>query len=508
MNVGFKALEERYSLRLAQPLRIESSVGTLRSRQEFPTEIREQYPPRYAPSDDLPGHLEFGINHEELHLEFLSRLFQACGPHPIEEWCLRERYGKAARRAGFLYEWLTGKHLDVPDLENGGYIDAVPKDRYLTRTRAARNRRWRVNDNLPGTPAFCPVVRRTAALQEALTFSPSEALRSLDKRFGGDILLRSAGWLTMKESRASFLIEHEEDRSDRIRRFADAMSRHCGKLERPLSPSALRILQASILGRDALGLGIRQSPVFVGQTTLTDEIVHYVAPPSEHLSELLAALEEVEICTRGAESLLRAAVLSFAFVYLHPLRDGNGRIHRFLLNDILLRDGILADGAILPLSASIADSAEWRMRYEKTLETFSRPFMDRYGEACRFGETFRATDGTLTNFSFEADDEALPAWRYPDLTAHALFTAYLVRHTLSEMAEEVQLLQRFQVATRRIKEIVEMPDTDATRIIRSLRENAGRVSGKLVGEYPCLEDAALATRMAKTVREAFEEISP
>ena len=151
---------------------------------------------------------------------------------------------------------------------------------------------------------------------------------------------------------------------------------------------------------------------------------------------------------------------------------------------------------------------DWRVAYERTLEAFSRPFMDRYGAAYRFGETVRAADGTLTNFRFEAEEEALPAWRYPDLTAHALFTARLVRHTLSVgMPEEAQLLQRFQIATQRIKDVIEMPDQDASRIIRSLRENAGQVSNKLAGEYPCLEDDALAARLAEAVRTAFEVVA-
>ena len=43
---------------------------------------------------------------------------------------------------------------------------------------------------------------------------------------------------------------------------------------------------------------------------------------------------------------MRAAVLSFAFVYIHPLADGNGRVHRFLVNDLLYRDGILSEPMI------------------------------------------------------------------------------------------------------------------------------------------------------------------
>ncbi|MFN2937382.1 cell filamentation protein Fic, partial [Escherichia coli] len=81
-----------------------------------------------------------------------------------------------ARRTGFLYEWLTGHQLGVPDVDNGGYIEAISSDQYLTRTDATRVRRWRINNNLPGTVDFCPIVRRTPAVQEALQFDLGAAL--------------------------------------------------------------------------------------------------------------------------------------------------------------------------------------------------------------------------------------------------------------------------------------------------------------------------------------------
>ena len=45
--------------------------------------------------------------------------------------------------------------------------------------------------------------------------------------------------------------------------------------------------------------------------------------------------------TAGLPSQARATLTSVGFVYLHPMTDGNGRISRFLINDILRRDGAL-----------------------------------------------------------------------------------------------------------------------------------------------------------------------
>ena len=506
MQAGFKTLAQRYGIALAQPLRVESMIGAVRASRDTGEHIENRYPPSYRPAEDFAGHFEFGLKYEEIHLEFFARLFAATGPAPIEAWCRQAPFGQYARRTGFLYEWLTGLRLDVPDVGNGGYCDAISARDYLVRTEPRRIRRWRVNDNLPGTPDFCPMIRRTPAVQEALQFDLAAALNDLDRTFGADILLRTASWLTLKESRASFLIEKEAHQADRIERFAHVIARYCGHIDDPLSDRSLQTLQAGILGSDAIGLGLRRSPVFVGQATMHEDIVHYIAPPFEEVPQLLGGLKAFEAATRGADPLIRAAALAFGFVYIHPMRDGNGRLHRFLINDTLIRDGAVPDGVILPVSATITGSIDFRAGYDRTLDVFSKPFMQRYAGLYRFGQTTTYEDGTRSNFIFDDDGDACFAWRYPDLTAHVLYTARAIAHTVrTEMADEARVLVIFQRAQEQLKDVLEMPDQDANRIIRSLKENGWQVSGKLKKTYPQLEDTARAERVVDAVRSAFED---
>src|SRR3546814_8578714 len=110
----------------------------------------------------------------------------------------------------------------------------------------------------------------------------------------------------------------------------------------PLSENALATLQAEIVGLSLTErFGLRRSPVFVGEESLRAPVVHYIAPHWDDVPELIAGLEQFSAKTAGAkaDSIARAAVLSFGFVYIHPLADGNGRISRFLINDTLRRDG-------------------------------------------------------------------------------------------------------------------------------------------------------------------------
>ena len=64
-------------------------------------------------------------------------------------------------------------------------------------------------------------------------------------------------------------------------------------------------------------------------------------------------------------------MLAFGFVYIHPLADGNGRVHRFLFNDILRRDGVLPESVILPISSVIAESSSEQQRYAQLLDDVS-----------------------------------------------------------------------------------------------------------------------------------------
>lgn len=509
MEVGFKALQTQYGIRLAQVLRVESAIGKSRSQVATNGLVRQVYPARYVPEDSFAGHFAFGLKYEEIHLEFFKRLFDALPPEVIEAWCRSEPFGQYARKTGFLYEWLTGCKLDVPDMSGGSYLDLLPPGNYLTRSVPERNSRWRIRNNLPGTPEFCPLVRRTPELQQALAFDLSRALQELDSQFGPDVLLRTASWLTFKESRASFLIEKEADQADRIARFAHVIAQHSGRLPEPLGPRGLQTLQQGILGDRALRLGVRQSPVFVGQSTLREDVVHYIAPHFDDVPGMLSGLRVLEQYTRGQHAMVRAAVLAFGFVYIHPMADGNGRIHRFLINDVLQRDGAIPEGVILPVSATITNSREFARGYDQALDVFSRPFMQRYAGHYAFAAISKYADGISSNFAFDAYADALAAWRYPDLTQQVVYTAQVIAHTVEhEMAEEARVLLTFQRAQQRIKDVMEMPDADSARLIRAIKENGWKISGKLRQEYPQLKDQMLALRLIEAIRSAFDNREP
>jgi hypothetical protein len=502
--IGYRWLADRYGVSTVQALRTDSAIARSRATVREDGYVHERYPPTARPAETLAGHLTFALKHEGVHLEFLSRLFETAPAAELEAWVAAEPTGQYARRAGFFYEYLTGRQLDFPGVIAGNYVTALDSATCLTASQPVNNQRWRVRDNLPGSRHYCPTVLRTARVRQAEQYDCAQHLAHLEVEFGADVLQRSAVWLTIKESRASFAIEHEEQHVDRVRRFAAAMERWCGRHDDPLSEAALGELQAQILGPRATRYGVRRSPVFVGEMDGFTEVVHYIAPHWDDAPQLLSGLRDCARQTTGASPLVRAALLSFGFVYIHPMSDGNGRISRFLVNDVLRRDGAVPEPFILPVSATITSSVISRRGYDQVLERFSRPLMRRYADAWRFGAEQIAEDGVHFNLQFDAYQDALPAWRYPDMTDHAEYLAEVVRVTIElEMRKEAAYLRSLRLARDRVKQVIEGPDGDIDRIIRSVRDNGGKISNKLLKEIPALADESLAAEVAAAIQAAF-----
>lgn len=504
--IGYQWLAERFDVSPVQGFRTTSAIARSRTVVRESGHVHQTYPAAARPADTLAGHLGFALKHEGIHLEFLARLFEVAPGADLESWVANEPTGQYARRACFFYETLTGRRLAFPGVKAGNYVTALNADHFLTATRAVNNPRWRVRDNLPGTRDYCPMVLRTPRVLAAERYDCAQRLAELEAEFGTEVLQRSAVWFTIKESRASFAIEHEEQHVDRVRRFAAVMEQRCGQGDEPLTEESLGELQAQILGPRATRYGLRRSPVFVGEVDGFTEAVHYIAPHWDDTPGLLSGLRNFAARTVGGCALTRAAVLSFGFVYVHPMSDGNGRISRFLVNDGLRRDNAVPAPFILPLSATITDSVANRRGYDEVLEIFSQPLMRKYAQAWRFGPERLAEDGVRYNLQFDAYRDALPAWRYPDLTDHVEYLAEIVRATIeAEMRKEAGYLRNLRVARERLKRVIEGSDNELDRIIQSVRESSGKLSNKLLREFPLLADEDLAGEVVAAVQGAFTQ---
>jgi Fic/DOC family len=509
--IGGAWLATNYGIDLVMPLQMLSRIGGRRSTQVLKGITTEVYVEKMRPSATLRAHLTFHLKHESLHLELLAQLFKKIDPRELADWIEDEPSGQYAKRAGFLYEFLTGQVLEVDAEVNGGYVDVIDATKLVAATpeHSVPNRRWRVRDNLPGTRAFCPMIQKTDDSVKAMALDVAGLLGDLAFEFGEDLLMRSAVWMTMCESKSSFAIEGEADQSDRIQRFADVLSRRTGQGSWPLNQTALAELQSEILGKRTTlqHFGIRQSPVFVGEVTRFQDVVHYIAPPADDVTEMLQGLVTFLDRTQGQSSVMRSAVAAFGFVYIHPLADGNGRVHRFLINDILRRDGVVKAPLILPVSSLITSDQIERHAYDRILDVISRPLMQSLAGLYEFAAVQTIyPDGIRSNFVFHGNAIASPTWRVPDLTQHVIYLSQVLDRTIREdMRAESFFIRNHAQARAAIKDIVEMPDMQVDRIIRSAQTNHGKLSNVLAKEMPILAQDGIWDAIVMAVEIAFQE---
>ena len=161
---GYAALMGRYELRVPLPMRLAATAA-----RHNPNSTPEWLllTPRHQPAPTLGGNLKFALKYEGLDLIVLSALFRAVEAPELEALIRATPTGSFARRVWFLYEWLTGINLDLEDCGKVRYVPIVREEQQFALSQSTKSPRHNILNNLPGTPAFCPMVKRTRALAQA-----------------------------------------------------------------------------------------------------------------------------------------------------------------------------------------------------------------------------------------------------------------------------------------------------------------------------------------------------
>jgi hypothetical protein len=461
--LGTSWLLERYGLGTVMAAH-RSRLGGRRQRVIQPDgTVEDVFTRNYEPGDHPLDHVEFTFKYENLSLDLLAQVFRRIPPAEVDRHIAAAPSSKYRRRIGFLYEYLTPQRLATK--VSGNFVPVLDPRRYFT-GKPRRETRWRVLDNLPGTAELCPLIRRTPAIEAKLRRDWPSEVRRLTQGTDARLWHRAVNYLYLKETKASFAIEREEVTPDRGRRFVAVLARSgTVKPELLLDERRLAELQNVIVDPRYAEQGFRTQQNFVGQTLPNfQEKVHYVCPPPQLLATLMAGLRSFLVRSNELPPPVRAAVVSFGFVYVHPFLDGNGRLHRLLLHEILAADGYTAAGVVLPFSAAmLRDSTA----YDRVLETVSgavnarvRYHLDRHHAL------------VIDNV-----EQAEGVWRYPDLTPHVEYVLGLIEATVTrDLPDELETLGRIDRLTTAIREIVDLPDSKLSLLLTLLLQNRGRVS--------------------------------
>jgi len=427
--------------------------------------IEEVYPVKYWPGESVGDHLEFALKYDGTNLALLTSLFQKVDEKKILEYIRSKPTGKYARRLWFFYEFLTGRELPLVDITQGNYIDLLDPSEYYTITAARLVRRQRIYDNLLGDSKFCPMVRRTELLRNFEGASLPTRTEQLVATYSPELLRRALGYLYNKETKSSFEIEHIKANSTRIELFVALLQ--LAEQEDFCSKKQLIELQNRIVDSRFRDVNYRLSQNYVGETVAwQQERIHFVSPKPEDLLDLMEGLivAHHRMEEGSVAAVIHAATIAYGFVFLHPFEDGNGRIHRFLIHNILARRGFTPKGIMFPISAFMLNNPA---DYDASLEVFSQKLMP------------------LLEYSFDEEgrmtvhNESAKWYQYIDMTAQAEALFSFIERTIEvELASELTFLANYDKTKRAIQEIVDMPDKKIDLFIRFCLQNKGRLSGQ------------------------------
>jgi hypothetical protein len=463
-SIGSTWLKQNYKLSNIK-LSHESFLGT-RSKVEVSQDgtVTETFQRRnYAIKADNPiSHFEFALKYDDVQMNFFQAVLKSIPAKDIVEFIKSQPNFKYSRKIGFWYEFLTKERLPIEDRPVINYVDLIDSTRYFTGINV-KNSRWRINNNLLGEVGFCPTIKRTEAISKVLALDFSETLNKISKNYSPETLKRANNYLYRKETRSSYQIEKEEPSPERIERFVSLMN-NAGKIDigELLSEESLVKLQNQIVDPRFAATSFRDFQNYIGQTTWNyDEIIYYVCPPPEFLSELMKELSNTAIKMEGVYPIVRAAAIAFGFVFIHPFEDGNGRIHRFLIHDFLSRDNFLPSGMIIPVSAHMVNNMK---EYDDALEAYSKPLM------------------YIVKYTKKEEQELLVLnasevegyYRFPDLTAQTEYLCKVIETAVShDLPNELNFLQNYDEAKRLMKQRVDMPDKLIDLFIRFTHQNNG-----------------------------------
>ncbi|WP_010664233.1 Fic family protein [Marinilabilia salmonicolor] len=434
---------------------------------------------RHLPENNLYSHLIFAIKYEGINLLFFKKLFQKISSSEVISIISREPTGQYSRKIWFLYEWLMMNLLDVPDIQQGNYVNLLDEKKQFV-TRGVRSKRHRIINNLPGTRDFCPLVFKTEKLINYCSSALSEQQDKRLSRVGKDLLQRASAFLLLKDSKASFSIEGESPKSKRAARWGNAIGQ--AGANALSKDELLRLQQMVIENTRFVMLGFRREGGFVGEhDRLTGEPVpEHISARWQDLEQLMSGLiatgyllEEEEI-----DAVVAAAIVAFGFVFIHPFQDGNGRIHRYLIHHILARKGFTKQGVIFPVSTSILDHIT---DYRNILQQYSHPLLD-------FIDWEQTADNNVT-----VQNETIDFYRYFDATPQAEFLYDCVADTIFNIIpQEVKYLAQYDRFKHFLDDEFEMPDKTVALLVRFLEQNEGKLSKRAKDkEFSDLSDSEI-----------------
>ena len=446
--------------------------------------------------------IETAINYQGVRLAYLVPIFEKLDESGLEEYILEKPQAIGRRCIWFLYEWLMSKELSIENSQ-ANYSELLDTKFYFTSANGVKNSRTRIINNCLGNKDFCPMIRKTPEVIEWASKNLVEVaqaeLTQMHGSVNSELLGRSVEYLYTKETKSSTEIEKETPPEDKMRKFYRVL-KTSGTIN--LSKRRLLDVQNEIVRSDKKDEDYRQEEIYVGETRVTwqdgyEENIHFIGPKYTHIPSMMNGLLEMHrslLLDNSLPPMMHAAILSFGFVYIHPFSDGNGRVHRYLIHDVLKSRIKTEQDFIIPVSATIQQKPG---EYNDVLEKISKPVM------------------ALINYDLDEKDHSITInndidylYRYPDFTDHVLFLYKMMEASISkDLMQEVMYIVKFDVVKKAIEKLYDVPNKELNLFIQLALQNNGKIGKKKRKRFGAWINEASLQALEEIICNVLEDVN-
>lgn len=461
--VGYEHLRQRLSLPVF-PIERPAVVRPITRIQELAGELA--VPAHVAPQNgDTVDHLLFALKHEGTNLPLIAAACAHIAPQRLLQALRATPSGGYIRKLCYLWERFSQQELSgLPAGVGGVAVPLFDPALYLVSRAVQRDRKWRVDFNGLGNWRFCPSVRRTAEIEQLLQLDIVGRIGAFLDTIEPALLDRALAWAYLDETRSSYEIEREPPSDDKAAAFVSLLQQ--AHERRPLSEDYLVELQNAAVSNPLLrAVAFRHEQNHLKGPARGAPGVTYVPPPPALLDTILDGLMQAADPARqpDVDPLVRAALISFGFVFAHPFMDGNGRLSRFLVHYTLCQTGALERGHILPISAAMK---RHEADYLRALQSFSKQARQLWGVTW--------IDADRYIFEPRFDPRVYIYW---DATRCVEFTLRMARLALEEdLASEVQFLAGYDKVVEVVDRRYDLVGSTLATLILSCHQNGGVLS--------------------------------
>lgn len=457
--IGYEFLQSQIPLVLP-PLERPARVKPVTRVEDMPDLLA--VPRHVAPqTNDILEHVQFALKHEGIHLAILHEAMKLVPAQAMVDALQAQPQGAYLRRAAFVWEKAHDQALPFPQATAGNYLDFFDGQEYYTGQVWEKNQKFRVNFNGIGPYTFCPAMRRDAALEQQGADVLAQLHAWATHPGNAEILDRVMGWAYLSETRDSYAIENEAPSPDKEQAFLQAMKHLQDKT--PLTEDYLVQLQNTVIStpiKAEVQFRVHQNWLQRGgQGALA---VRYVPPPPDTMGWLMDGFVRMANARDDVPPLIKAALVSFGFVYLHPFMDGNGRVSRLLAHHSLNYNGALPEvngsPTILPLSVAMKKNEK---EYLQALESFSKP-------ARALWDVRYIGDSDFT-FDFKSTPMVYAHW----MGQHAArFVTACAQSALEQsLIDEAKFIHAYDQAFERIDRAYDLPNRTINLLIQWIQQN-------------------------------------